>query len=140
MTTKVLMSALLAAVFAAPIPAFAQTAPVSTSPDPTSSNNPITGSISVSANTNQADGSVNYQIDNTKLTSQGGTTPTLRHRSGSGGRSCVGMTPDQAGVQFVGTGMTITPLYQGQHLPFVGDVPASASGDPANSTTLSNAV
>ena len=53
-------------------PAFAQTAPVSTSPDPTSSNNPITGSISVSANTNQANGSVNYQVNNTQLTSQGG--------------------------------------------------------------------
>src|SRR5207302_291002 len=98
-----------------PTAAFAQA-----SSPPSPAPGPQNGTFSVSANTDQANGSVTYRVDNTQLTSQGGTASTSSHRSGSGGRSCVGMTPDQAGVQFVGTGMTITPLYQGQQLPFVG--------------------
>jgi hypothetical protein len=125
---------LVAACVALPVAASAQTPPT---PPPLNLN---LGNYSVSASTNQANGSVNYQVDSTQLASQGGTASTSSHRSGSGGRSCVGTTPDQAGVQFVGTGMTIAPLYQGQQLPFVGGVPASTSGDPADSTTLSNAV
>jgi len=121
------------ALLALPANVFAQVPPTP-SPPPGPD-----GTFSVSANTNQANGSVNYQVENSQLTSQTGGGPTSGHRSGFGG-SCVGMTPDQAGVQFVGTGMTLAPLYQGQQLPFVGGVPASTSGDPANSTTLSNAV
>jgi hypothetical protein len=124
----------MALFLALPAGASAQTPPPT--PAPLNLNQ---GNYSVSASTNQATGSVDYQVDNTQLTSQGGTS-TSSHRSGSGGRSCVGMTPDQAGVQFVGTGMSVAPLYQGQQLPLVGGVPASVSGDPANSLTLSSAV
>jgi hypothetical protein len=83
---------------------------------------------------------VNYQVDNNQFTSESGTASASRHRSGSGGRSCVGMTPDQAGVQFVGTGMELMPLYNGQQLPRVGDVPAGISYAPNDPLTLSNAV
>jgi hypothetical protein len=50
------------------------------------------------------------------------------------------MTPDQAGVQFLGTGMELIPLYNGQQLPRVGDVPAAISYAPNDPLTLSNAV
>jgi len=133
-----LLTTLILAALTLSQPALAQTPP----PSPPTASPPDYqfGSFSVSANTNQANGSVNYQVDNNQFISQGGTASTSSHRSGSGGRSCVGMTPDQAGVQFAGTGMTITPLYQGQQLPLVGGVPASTSDTPWNPVTLSNAV
>ena len=138
MSRVLLLTALILPAFTLAKPAVAQTVP----PAPPTASPPDYqfGSFSVSANTNQSNGSVNYQVNSSQLPSQGGTAPTSNHRSGAGGRSCVGMTPDQAGVQFVGTGMSVAPLYQGQQLPLVGGVPASVSGDPADSTTLSSAV
>jgi hypothetical protein len=137
MTRQRLLAALALVALAFPVPALAQTPPPTPPPPAGStsgwSNNPITGSFSVSANTDPATGQVNYRVQGTQTTSQGGSqgSSISTYAGGGGGHSaCVGETVAQANITFYASGMTLTPQYNGQRLPMVGSVPTNQNADP----------
>lgn len=109
-------------------PALSQTPPPSPAPGAYVPNGPYGDQTSVSASTDQVNGTVDYSA-------QDGVTINNTGVHQGGGRRCIAETPAQAGVTYgnglAGTGMdTFVPGVNGTNLPLVGTIPANAAADP----------
>jgi hypothetical protein len=118
----------LAAVLAVLLPASPTLAQAAPPPPP----NPYNSHLSVSANTDQNHGMVNYQVNDSASSGHGGST--VAHRSSN----CIGETAQQAGVSFGGLvrAQTATdtvvypqPMYNGANLSLSGTVPSAVNAN-----------
>lgn len=121
------VAALVAVLTYSALTAFAQTAP-SPAPSTLPPANTAFGyeQLTVSANTNPADGTVGYQVDGSGASGQSGGSAS------HGSSRCVGETPEQGGVSYGGlvkvqkvtdTVAYPQPMFNGANLPLSGSVP-----------------